>query len=250
MRETQKNSKKKHLAATALAVAVWLALWYLVWALVGKEYLVPSPHQTAGTFLHLLVSGAFWEALGVTLLRVCAGLLLSLAAAVPLSALSVRFGFLRVLMGQLVSFFKAVPVMSVIMFAILCIVSGWVPVFVSFLMCFPILFVNLSEGYAAVPKEYLEVGDLYTGSWFIKFRTIVFPLSRGYLRAALDLCAGLAWKTVIAAEVLASPAVSMGYHLFLSKMYFDAASLFAWTIAVVLASVLFGRAVRFLAAKL
>ena len=47
---------------------------------------------------------------------------------------------------------------------------------------------------------------------------------------------GFAWKSGIAAEVIALPALSVGKNLYDTKIYLERADLFAWTLAVILLS--------------
>ena len=47
---------------------------------------------------------------------------------------------------------------------------------------------------------------------------------------------GLAFKVVVAAEVLAVPKYSMGYNLLNAKVYLETDELFAWLIVIVVLS--------------
>ena len=49
---------------------------------------------------------------------------------------------------------------------------------------------------------------------------------------------GLAWKAGVAAEVLALPKVSIGLMIYNTKMYLETVDLYAWTVAIILVSVL------------
>src|SRR5665647_223018 len=217
----------------------WLVVWQLLFLLYDKDFILPSPFQTAKTLGLLLGQGTFYQASGITLLRVVIGLLLSFGSGVLLALLSYQNSFIRTVLSGMVTALKAMPVMSVILFAILCIVSGMVPVFVCFLMCFPVIYTNLLQGLDSTPLEYLELADVYKFSTKTRIEYVLLPWARPFLKAGLAICAGLSWKTVVAAEVLASPKISMGYHLLLSKTYFEADELFAWTIAIVTLSLLF-----------
>ena len=70
-------------------------------------------------------------------------------------------------------------------------------------------------------------------------REIYFPAVRPYLSAAATTGLGFAWKSCVAAEVIALSKNSVGRALYESKLYLETAELFAWTASVVLISVLF-----------
>ena len=52
---------------------------------------------------------------------------------------------------------------------------------------------------------------------------------------------GIAWKAGIAAEVIARPTLSIGRHLQDTKVYLLTDQLFAWTLTVILLSILLER---------
>jgi NitT/TauT family transport system permease protein len=65
-----------------------------------------------------------------------------------------------------------------------------------------------------------------------------------YFASASTTSLGLAWKSCVSAEVLAVCAKSVGYYIFISKQYYETEQLFAWTIAIILLSVLLEYAVK------
>ena len=234
---------KKALTAAITAV-FWIALWQICAAAFDKHYILPTPAETLRALAMLVVTAGFWTDVAVTLGRVCLGILISFTLGLVSAGLGSRFAPVRLFLSGITAFFKATPVMSVIMFCLLFIISGMVPVVVCFLMCYPVFYTNILQGFDSTPKTLLEVTSLYTDDILPKYRYVMLPLAGDYIRASISLGCGLAWKTVVAAEVLSSPRISMGYHLLLAKTYFEADQLFAWTIAIVGLSVLFTSAVR------
>ena len=70
----------------------------------------------------------------------------------------------------------------------------------------------------------------------------ILPFFLSAIRSAL----GFAWNSGIAAEVLGRPARAIGSQIYDSKIYLETPDLFAWTLVVILLSVLLERlAVRF-----
>ena len=56
----------------------------------------------------------------------------------------------------------------------------------------------------------------------------------------------MAWKAGVAAEVIGIVDGSIGERLYTSKIYFQTADLFCWTVIIVLVSVLFEKLFLFL----
>ena len=60
----------------------------------------------------------------------------------------------------------------------------------------------------------------------------------------------MAWKSGVAAEVLAMPIRSIGYNLYRSKINIETADLFAWTAVVIILSVILEKLIVFLLGKI
>ena len=61
---------------------------------------------------------------------------------------------------------------------------------------------------------------------------------------------GFAWKSGIAAEVIALPAFAVGSNLYNTKIYLERAELFAWTLTVIVLSMALEAALKKAAGKL
>lgn len=61
--------------------------------------------------------------------------------------------------------------------------------------------------------ELLEVAAVYELDGGQRLRLLYIPALLTPVRTALQLIAGLAWKAVVAAEVLAIPTYSLGYQM-------------------------------------
>ena len=205
----------------------WVAVWYLAYVLVGKEYIIPSPLHTLFLMAEMLLTSKFWLGVLWTLIRVVVGMFLSFV----LGAISAAGAYLlpavrRILSGPVVAL-KSVPVMSVIMLAILALPTDGVPVFVCFLMCYPVVYTNLLTGLDSVDVQLIEMCQVYEIHGKRRFLVLFWPSIRPYVKAALILITGLSWKTVVASEVFAVPRYSMGYHLLSAKAVLAADELFA-----------------------
>lgn len=235
---------EKRIGKKLAAVLLWLVFWQLGSMAFGRSFVLPSPVFTCKALLQLMAQPLFWRSCGITLLRVAAGLALASLLGFLGAWAAAKSSWMREILSVPASVIKSVPVMSVILIALLCLSGSIVPTFVCFLMCFPVMYTNILQGFDSVPAEYRELAQVYRISGAKYFGRIMVPASMGYIRAGLLLSCGLAWKSTVAAEVLSSPRVSMGYHLLSAKMYLDGPSLFAWTVGIVLLSMLFEKAVR------
>ena len=67
-----------------------------------------------------------------------------------------------------------------------------------------------------------------------KLLYIYLPAVAPFFVSACSVSLGLCWKSGIAAEVIGVPDFSIGANLYEAKIYLDTASLFAWTLAIIL----------------
>ena len=226
-----------------LAVAFWIAVWQGVSLAVGSEILVASPARTFGALLSLLREGAFYRAVLGSLMRICAGFALALALGIALGALSFVVGWVRALLHPVVSVVKATPVASFVILALIWISSKNLSIFISFLMVFPIMYENMLAGLESTDAKLLEMGQVFHLSRMARIRAIYLPAAYPFLLSAARLSLGMCWKSGIAAEVIGQPRQSIGAELNQAKLFFNTPDLFAWTVTIIVVSVVFERLV-------
>ncbi len=82
--------------------------------------------------------------------------------------------------------------------------------------------------------------------FFRKIRFLYLPSLMPYLISGCQVALGMSWKSGVAAEVIGTPAYSIGKQLYLSKTWLDTGNLFCWTLVIILVSSAFERLVLFL----
>ena len=217
----------------------WLLLWQGASAALGQPLLLPSPLQVAGCLWGLFRTAGYWSALALSTGRILGGFLAAEAAAAGLAALSARFPPIRELLSLAVAAIKAVPVASFIILVYLWLPGRWLPGFISALMVFPPVYLNLLEGLGRRDRQLAEMARVFRVPWGRRFRHLDLPQLLPYLRSATSLGLGLCWKAGVAAEVIGVVRGSLGERLYQSKIYFEMPELFAWTVSIVALSVLF-----------
>ena len=136
---------------------------------------------------------------------------------------------------------KSTPVASFIILALIWLGRGILPAFISGLMVLPVVWANVSAGIAAQDPQLLELAKVYSFPRERVLRRITIPTVLPYFRSALSSALGLGWKAGIAAEVLTVPQNSIGKMIYESKLYLETTSLFAWTLTVILLSLVIER---------
>jgi len=217
---------------------IWMIIWYLAAHLVGSELILPGPHAAFKALVKLLGTGDFYLNVLWTVLRTVMGIVISFGLGVVFAVLADRSAPLREFLRLPVNFFKSIPVMAIIIYVILIVKSDWVAVVVCFLMCFPIAYTNILNGLGALDPKRIELGRMLGFSSRQMGRFIITPSLDTQIKTALSLITAMAWKVVVASEVLAIPKHSIGYQMLNSKYYLETADLFAYIIVLIVLSLL------------
>jgi NitT/TauT family transport system permease protein len=242
----QLQSAKKWLTGTwtgkaltaVLAAFLWVLVWHVAAMRMGKPLLLPAPVTVLERLLELIITTDFWRTTLRSLLRVLGGIASGVGMAVIVSALTAAFRPLEMLLSPLITVIKSTPVASFIILAMLWIGDNTLPIFISFLMVFPVIWANLHTALSSVPSEYRELAKVYRLPLLRRIRRIYAPHALPHFLSACRSSMGLAWKAGIAAEAIALPAVSIGRQLMESKIYLETTDLFAWTSIVIVLSLI------------
>jgi len=218
------------------AVAIILLIWELGSLAFGSPIILPSPPETVVGLAKLFASAGFWEAVGATVLRGLAGFLLSCLCGTVIGGLAGYSRTARGFVNPFLTVIRSTPVMSVILLALIWFRTDAVPVFVGFLMGFPIICGNIVEGVQAVDRALLEMARAYRVSPLRIVTGIHLPSVFPYFIAGVSTALGITWKVVVAAEVLSQPVHAIGTGLALAKYRLDTAEVFAWTVVAILLS--------------
>ncbi|MBR5110643.1 MAG: ABC transporter permease subunit [Clostridia bacterium] len=219
-----------------LIALFWVGVWWAIAKAVGLPKLLPGPGETALAFLRLCSTEAFWRSVAFTLLRVALGYCFAVMAGVLLAVGCHWLKGVEMLLSPLRTVIRATPVSSFILLVWLWLRRGSVPVFISFLMVLPIIWTAVQEALNAVDGDFIEMAAVYRFSRWKKIRYLYAPSVRPAFMAACMTGLGFAWKSGIAAEVIALTPDSVGKHLSDAKNYLEYPDLFAWTLTVVLLS--------------
>nr|WP_319490159.1 ABC transporter permease subunit [uncultured Caproiciproducens sp.] len=220
-----------------IAAAFWLGLWQLTYMVVKQEILIVSPARVFQRLMELSQNGEFWLTALLSMLRILEGFLFGLVCASVLAVLTSASRMMYDIFHPVISIIKATPVASFIILALVWIPSSHVPAFTSFLMVTPIVWANVVNGIEKTDKNLLQMASSYRFGLLKTFKRVYLPSIMPYFTAACTTGMGLAWKAGIAAEVLAVTPLSIGRQIYSSKIYIETDDLFAWTVVVIIMSV-------------
>ena len=226
----------KKVKNSLLSLLFWLGVWYVLALAIHTPLLLPTPLQVITRLLELMGTALFWQYTALSLLRVLAGIVLFTLLALVLSVAACSSKLLDSLLSPLLTVMKTTPVASFTILVLLWLKRDYVPVLISGMMVLPAVWSNVCTGIRETPQTLLEVGKVYRFTPGQTLRYLYFPAVLPHFRAACGSALGMAWKAGIAAEVLTVPPYSIGRMILESKQYLLTEDLFAWTLSVILLS--------------
>ena len=243
MKTAAKKRKIPAAAANVLypvcALGVVLAVWAAVSAAKDIPLLIPQLDEIFAELGRVLGGSETWRAIGLTAGRVTGSFLLSFAFAAALAAAGAFLPALHRVLSPIVTVLQAAPTMAVILLAVAWLDNSEVPLLIGFLICFPLLYNSMHSAIANVDPELLEMAQVYKIRLHDRLTGIyipsVLPAVADGCRSAVSLCV----KVVIAAEVLAQTAGSIGIEMQRASVVFEIARLMAWTLVAIVMSFLF-----------
>ena len=231
---------KNKLGKITLAIFVallWISVWYITALLINKPLILPNPYETAIALFELLGKGEFYKVVFFTMLRVLLGLILGIVTGISLALICHKFSAIKLIFSPLISVIRSTPVASYIVLLWVMLDGGLLSIVVAFLMVMPVVWQNTLDGFSSIPKELLEVADVYEISPRRRYEILVMPVLFNYIFPAIITSVGLAWKSEVAAEIIAYTKDSIGMHINDAKLSWNIPTVFAWTAIIIVMSI-------------
>ena len=226
----------KRIARVVLIAVFWIGVWWLASWRVGKPLLFPSPAAVLRCLTEMMQTKEFYQITANSLWNVLVGILWALVLGITLAVFTHKIKLLRDLLLPLMTVVKATPVASFIILALIWMGSAKVPTFITVLIVLPIVWTNLDEGLRKIDPQLIEMVKVYKMPISRRLRLLAIPSVKPYFVSACRASLGLAWKAGIAAEIIARPRNSIGTMIGDAKQYIMTEEMFAWTLTVILLS--------------
>ena len=225
----------------AWSVLLWLAVWQLGSMAIDSQIILVSPVRVLVRLGELALTGEFWGSIASTVGRITLGFVLGAGTGTLLAALCARYRVMEELMDPVLLTVRSIPVASFIILALILTSSDHLAVLISFLMVMPVLYANVLGGIRAADRQLIEMAQVFRLPPGRMLRYVYVPQVWPYFESACMTGLGMSWKSGVAAEVIGIPTGSIGEKLQQAKVYLDTPDLYAWTLVIVLATLVFER---------
>lgn len=222
-----------------LIILFWIALWQIASLMIDNAIVLVGPVDVIRSFSVLLTQPDFWRSILQSFGNIVLGFLAAFLSGILMGILAYRFSFFKDFLEPLILLMKSIPVASFVILALIWIGSKNLSIFISFTVVFPVIYINTIAGLKSTDIKLLEMAQVFSIPPTRQISRIYLPALMPYLVSGCNIALGMSWKSGIAAEVIGVPTHTIGEHLYMAKIYLSTADLFAWTIVIILVSILF-----------
>jgi NitT/TauT family transport system permease protein len=191
-----------------LPIAMFLGLWEALARLnlVPGQISFPPFSMVIEEFYHLIAGGTLVDNFLSSLIRVLIGFFTGSIAGI---AMGIAMGWndaTNKALHPIFSLLYPIPALGWLPILMLWLGIGeLLPITIIFICSFfPVLY-NTITGIKGVPKDLVRAAEILGASRLEILRTVIFPLALPNIFTGLRLEAGMAWRVIIAAEMVAIP---------------------------------------------
>ncbi len=229
--------RKGFISTTGLLVVL------ILWSVLSRNYhslILPSPRETFGAMQQLWHSGQLWTNMFITFHRTMVGYAAALTFGLLTALLLKACGFLRSLFRPIITVVQIIPpviwvVLAVIWFGI---ADDLTPIFLIFIVTFPVVFLTIFSGLESVDTKLVEMATFYRCSQAKIIRAVFLPTLVPHFVSAVSLGLSFAWKSTIFAEFMGSSS-GIGFAISMANANLETEKLFAWAIVLILIMLVF-----------
>jgi NitT/TauT family transport system permease protein len=220
-------------------IAAFIVLWHFL-SLGRKTLIFPSPYEVLLSLVSIIRSNIFVPVIGNTVKAVFLSFAMALIPALIFGISGKIVPAIYNVMDRISAVTRSIPTVAIILMALLLLPVSLTPLIICFFVVFPVLYTNIAEGLVSVDGRLLEMAKSYR----IKKRKIItdiyIPSLRTFLIAGTRSALGLSFKIIVTAEVFNFVnSNTIGAQMYMHKIQIDLAGIIAWTIVVVIISLLF-----------
>lgn len=195
-----------------------IGIWYLV-SLRFHVTTFPSPLETLEEAVNLFASGEIISQAWVSVSRILIGFFLASAIAIPIGLLMGVSRFVRRMLEPITEFFRFIPAISMIVFALIWFGVGETSkIFLVLYNTIFIVILNTEAGVKAIGPNSLRAAKMMGASRIQSFLHVTVPSTVPYVITGMRISMGRSFTTIVAAEMLGASS-GIGFMIFSAREY-------------------------------
>lgn len=241
------NNFLKKLFSTVSAIAFWIFVWEATSLLISDnlKLFLPSPFSVTAAMIRLAGKGSYWLAVLYTLVRIFIGFISGVVGGITAGVITSHIKIFDIILSPAMRIIRAVPVVSFIILAYLFINVNYLPVFICFLMVMPLIWQTTHDELVHFDKNLTEMTAIFRIKGAKRLFLVKLITVSDKIISSMVSGIGLAWKSGVAAEVLCTPAISLGRSLYRAKGDINYDEVYAITLTVVFLSIIIEHFIKY-----
>lgn len=190
--------------------------WEVIAIVVNNEFILPRVESVLAVLVEplkdLFGSGSLLENAFMSIYRVVAGFLLGAAVAIPLGILMGRVDWLNNAIDPILQVLRPIPPIAWIPLALAWFKIGFGSIlFIIFIGAFFPILVNSIDGVKRVNRTWIETAQIFGAGDLQLLIKVIVPAALPTIWTGLRVGFGVAWMSVVAAEMLPGTTSGLGY---------------------------------------
>ena len=231
--KTRKNKRITDIILTIIPVITIRLLWGVLAIIIDNKFILPTLKETFSAFIGNFTSKIFYKALFLTLLRALIAFTVSLIIAFTLALLSERENALKII-APIIAIIRALPTIAIVLLVLLWTNSYIAPMIVTTLVVLPTLYTDIKNSFSVIGKDQIIMCKTFNVGKGDFIKKVALPEIMPEFLNTVGSNLSLNLKLMVAAEVIASTANSVGLLLNQGKVYFETAKMLSIVAVVVI----------------
>lgn len=241
-----KNFITKNKLINIFCILFWLIIWHILSVVIGEDIILTSPISVFKRIFNLILEKDFFITIFNSLFKVLLGFLIGSILGILLAIFCKKNYILYRLCIIPITFMKVTPIACFIVLVLIWLNTNMLSILISIFMSLPIFFFNIYNSIDIIEKDILEMCNIFKISKLNKIMYIYFPNLFKIILTTSTLSFSMSWKAGIAGEIIGITNYSIGGRLQEAKTLLETNDLLAWTIIIIIISLLIERLIIFI----
>lgn len=207
------ESKKRKLSVEWLISCTTVVILFLLWYLATKygwvnEKLIPSPREVGEAFVEVwkdYKNYSLLQHLGTSMERLLIAFLWALVVGIPLGLLSGFSKYVRAVIEPIIGFYRPLPPLAYYTLLTLALgIGNESKIALLFLACFAPIYISCVSAVLRIKQDYIYSAYTVGANRLQVFITVIFPSCLPDMFVGIRTAIGVAYTTLVAAEMVAS----------------------------------------------
>ncbi len=233
----RKINKTLNICLPIIAILVIILIWFIASKIVDEAIILPTPFVVLSKTFETLTKGKFWINFLCTMGRGVVAFIISFLLGTALAVLVSYSKMSQSVINVLVSIIRAMPTIAVILLLLLWTNSRVASVVVTMLVVLPTMYTSMQVALGKVDSEIITMMKSFNIPKKTQYARYILPITLPSTIQTIGSGLSLNIKLIVAAEVIAGTARSIGNMMTEAKVYFETAELFAIVLIMVIIAV-------------